>query len=326
MNGSLVPPVPVGEADLDQHPLAGDGKFRGDVADRPGGAEAGGEEQKGGREIQPARVLIAGQEISLTKELIPALRQLVRTGRPLRIVAGKEKQGPGASVGSACAPVLDGGSRKAEDPSRSGNHHNPQGGPTMMKTIKAVLVLTVAFVPALVAWGPVAAAWTGSDEAETGAGRPEPCGGLGRDATGASSPRSGLPYVAYRRIPNGTARASSSGDYRPPANAFDGLLTTFWRNRTHQTGIQYLGMDFNGRRYAVARISLAFGSHYPRDYRFRFKRSGVWQWGTRIVGNTAGSRVHVWRTPLRNVQAVRVYCLRYSSDDYFSVREMVIQH
>ncbi len=152
-----------------------------------------------------------------------------------------------------------------------------------------------------------------------------------RTVTAGNSPavgiasRLGTGAVEYTRIPNGIARASSSGDNRPPAHAFDRRLATFWRNRTYQTGIQYLEMDFNGPRYTVRRISLTFGDHYPNDYRFRIKRNGTWGWSKAIVGNTLVSRTHVWRVPLQNVQAVRIYCFRYSRDDYFSVREMVIE-
>ena len=127
------------------------------------------------------------------------------------------------------------------------------------------------------------------------------------------------------RIPNGTARASSSGDGRPPELAFDRRLDTFWRNRTHQGGGQYLEMDFNGAVTTVARIALTFGNHYPDSYRFRFKKNGAWRWSRGVAGNRSKSRTHVWYRPRRNIQAVRVYSLRYSRDDYFSVYEMVIQ-
>jgi hypothetical protein len=85
-------------------------------------------------------------------------------------------------------------------------------------------------------------------------------------------------------------------------------------------------MGFNGRRYAVRKISLAFGNHLPRDYRFRIKRDGVWVWVKSVVGNVQALRTHVWLVPMQGVQAVRIYCLRYSMDDYFSVREMAIQY
>lgn len=148
---------------------------------------------------------------------------------------------------------------------------------------------------------------------------------LSETPAGAWSAAGSPEALEYTRIPNGIARASSSGDNRLPAHAFDRLWATFWRNRTQQTGIQYLEMDFNGRRYTVRRISLAFGEHYPSDYRFRVRRNGVWGWSKGITGNTLGSRAHVWQVPLQNVEAVRIYCLRYSRDDYFSVREMVIE-
>jgi hypothetical protein len=127
------------------------------------------------------------------------------------------------------------------------------------------------------------------------------------------------------RLPNGTARASSSGNNRPPKNAFDQNSSTFWRNRTNQSGTQYLEMDFNGKKYTVTKVSLTFGSHYARDYRFRFKIGGSWGWSTTITGNTKRSRAHVWFTPKKNVQAVRIYCTKYSADDYFSLYEMKIQ-
>lgn len=127
------------------------------------------------------------------------------------------------------------------------------------------------------------------------------------------------------RLPNGTARASSSGDDRPPANAFDGVGTTFWRNRTQQSGSQYLEMDFNGRAYTVTKISLTFGSHLPRGYQFKFRHGNLWLPSTTIAGNTERSRAHVWFSPMHDVEGVRLYGLEYSADDYFSVYDMAIQ-
>lgn len=127
------------------------------------------------------------------------------------------------------------------------------------------------------------------------------------------------------RISNGSARASSAGNNRPPIRAFDLNNSTFWRNRTNQNGTQYLEMDFRGKRYNVTKVSLKFGSHYCKDYRFKFKKSNVWSWSTKITGNNRRDRSHVWFTPKKSIQAVRLYCLKYKADDYFSVHEMTIQ-
>jgi hypothetical protein len=135
----------------------------------------------------------------------------------------------------------------------------------------------------------------------------------------------GLRCGAQIRLPNGVAGASSSGDDRAPALAFDQNPDTFWRNRTHQTGPQYLEMDFAGAANTVTKVSLTFGNHYPRDYEFRFRIGGQWVTSTRITGNTATTRAHVWFTPVKAVQAVRLYVLAYSADDYFSVYDMAIQ-
>lgn len=127
------------------------------------------------------------------------------------------------------------------------------------------------------------------------------------------------------RNTNGTARASSSGDDRPPANAFDSNKDTFWRNRTKQSGDQYLEMDYGSSTKTVSKISLTFGSHHPANYFFKFKVLGVWTTFDTITGNTSKTRAHVWWTPRKNVSAVRLYCSRYSADDYFSVYDMSIQ-
>lgn len=135
----------------------------------------------------------------------------------------------------------------------------------------------------------------------------------------------GLRCGAQIRLPNGIARASSSGDNRRAAAAFDGDPDTFWRNRTKQTGTQYLEMDFAGVEHTVSKISLTFGQHYPRDYEFGFRIDGRWATSNRINGNTERERAHVWFTPKRRVQAVRVYGLSYVADDYFSIYDMAIQ-
>lgn len=127
------------------------------------------------------------------------------------------------------------------------------------------------------------------------------------------------------RISNGSAKASSSGDNRPPIRAFDLSNSTFWRNRTHQNGTQYLEMDFRGRKEKITKISLKFGTHYCKDYRFKFKKNGAWSWSTKITGNNKKDRAHVWFTPKKSIQAIRLYCLKYKADDYFSVHEMTIQ-
>jgi hypothetical protein len=133
------------------------------------------------------------------------------------------------------------------------------------------------------------------------------------------------------RIPNGKSRASSSGNNREPRNAFDGKDSTWWRNRTKQSGRQYLEMSWKHRK-RITKISLRFGKHYPRAYRFRFltgqvpvEPHGGWQWSTRIGNNDRRSRAHVWFRPVKNVWAVRIYGLEYSDDDYFSIMEMKIQ-
>lgn len=135
----------------------------------------------------------------------------------------------------------------------------------------------------------------------------------------------GLRCGAQIRLPNGVARASSSGNDRAPGSAFDGRSDTFWRNRTGRSGGQYLEMDFVGAAHTVSKISLSFGSHYPRSYEFRFRVDGTWYASTRIDGNTQRTRAHVWFTPMKRVQAVRLYALVYSADDYFSVYDMAIQ-
>lgn len=135
----------------------------------------------------------------------------------------------------------------------------------------------------------------------------------------------GLRCGAQIRLPNGIAGASSSGDHRPPEHAFDQNPDTFWRNRTQQSGDQYLEMHFGGPERTVAKISVKFGNHFPAAYQFRFRIDGAWVESTRITGNTAHDRSHVWFTPVRRVQAVRLYALRYSADDYFSVIDMAIQ-
>jgi hypothetical protein len=124
---------------------------------------------------------------------------------------------------------------------------------------------------------------------------------------------------------NGTARASSSGDNRSPANAFDGNSDTFWRNRTQQSGLQFLEMDYGSSPKTVAKISLTFGNHFPVDYHFKVKVSGIWTTVNTITGNTSKTRAHVWWKPLKNVSGVRIYCSKYSADDYFSIYEMAIQ-
>lgn len=135
----------------------------------------------------------------------------------------------------------------------------------------------------------------------------------------------GLRCGAQIRVPNGVAGASSSGDGRAPDRAFDGDPATFWRNRTRQSGPQYLEMDFAGAEHTVTKVSLPFGSHHPAAYELRFRIDGHWVTSTRVEGNTWQRRAHVWFTPLRRVQAVRLYALAYSGDDYFSVHDMAIQ-
>ncbi len=135
----------------------------------------------------------------------------------------------------------------------------------------------------------------------------------------------GLRCGAQIRLPNGIAGASTSGDHRPPEHAFDGDPDTFWRNRTGQPDRQYLEMHFGGPERTVTKISLTFGNHLPTDYEFQFRIDGAWMPSKRVAGNTAAERSHVWFTPARRVQAVRLYALRYSADDYFSVVDMAIQ-
>ncbi len=131
------------------------------------------------------------------------------------------------------------------------------------------------------------------------------------------------------RIPNGTASASSSGDNRQPRKAFDRNSGTWWRNRTNQSGQQYLQMEWSSKK-TVTKISLEFGDHYPRNYKFFFKKgisrdASIWVSSTSIENNRKKNRAHVWFNPMKDVWGVRIKCLRYSHDDYFSIREMVIQ-
>ncbi len=131
------------------------------------------------------------------------------------------------------------------------------------------------------------------------------------------------------RLPNGVASASSSDSNRGPDRAFDGDNGTQWQNQTQQPGWQYLQMAWNGRQ-TITRIALRFGDHYPEDYQFKFKigrwkRWSNWKWSTKIPGNDRKVRAHVWFKPKKNVWATRLYCLTYSSDDYYSVVEMKIQ-
>ncbi|MBT3234327.1 MAG: CHAP domain-containing protein [Bdellovibrionales bacterium] len=123
---------------------------------------------------------------------------------------------------------------------------------------------------------------------------------------------------------NGSASASSSGNNRSPYRAFDGNSSTFWRNRTNQTGSQWLELKFNSAQ-TVTKVRLTFGSHYCRNYKFRVKRSsGSWHYVKTITGNSRRNRAHVWFTPQENVKRIRIYCTRYSADDYFSLYEMEV--
>ena len=131
------------------------------------------------------------------------------------------------------------------------------------------------------------------------------------------------------RIPNGTASASSSGDNRQPYKAFDRNNNTWWRNRTKRRSKQYLQMEWPSRK-TITKVSLKFGNHYPRDYRFYFKLgptryTSLWFGSTTIRGNRRKNRAHVWFRPMKRVWGIRLKCLKYSRDDYFSVMEMVIQ-
>lgn len=131
------------------------------------------------------------------------------------------------------------------------------------------------------------------------------------------------------RIPNGTASASSSGNNRQPRKAFDRNNNTWWRNRTRRRSRQYLQMEWSSRK-TITKVSMKYGNHYPRDYRFYFKvgptrLASVWASSTTIRNNAKKNRAHVWFTPKKRVWGIRIKCLRYSRDDYFSIMEMVIQ-
>ncbi len=128
------------------------------------------------------------------------------------------------------------------------------------------------------------------------------------------------------RLPNGAASASSSDNNRQPDRAFDGDDNTNWRNEAQEPDSQYLEMTWN-KSQTITRVALEFGDHYPEDYQFRFK-AGLWKrwkWSTKITGNNRQTRAHVWFNPKKKVRAVRLYCLGYSQDDYFSVVDMNIQ-
>ncbi|MFC1718694.1 discoidin domain-containing protein [Candidatus Poribacteria bacterium] len=128
------------------------------------------------------------------------------------------------------------------------------------------------------------------------------------------------------RLPNGVASASSSENNQQPDKAFDGNDNTNWRNEAQQPDSQYLEMAWD-KSQTVTRVALKFGDHYPEDYQFRFK-AGLWKrwkWSTKITGNDRQAKVHVWFSPKKKVRAVRLYCLAYSQDDYFSVVDMNTQ-
>lgn len=133
------------------------------------------------------------------------------------------------------------------------------------------------------------------------------------------------------RIENGTPNASSSGDDREPYRAFDQDGSTFWRNRTNRGNNQWLEMSWDEPQ-RVTKISLTFGSHYPAEYKFKFKYRFNIGWTSFYYWKSTGKRVndrrkrsHVWFTPRKNVYGVRIQCTKYSADDYFSIYEMNIQ-
>ena len=129
--------------------------------------------------------------------------------------------------------------------------------------------------------------------------------------------------------------ASSSGDGRPPSNAFDGnWYTSFWRNRTGQGLPQFLVGEIDsweaGYPIDVHRIKIKFGSHYPRWYSFRFQDAdtGLWYASSTYTIYSSGYYTHDFfdwpHQPYRNIAAVSVWCTQWSSDDYFSVYEMEV--
>ena len=126
------------------------------------------------------------------------------------------------------------------------------------------------------------------------------------------------------RISNGRSSASSSGNDRQPYKAFDQRDDTWWRNRTKQRGNQYLQMKWTNSK-TITKVSLTFGNHYPKDYRFYFLHGSSWLQSTTIRGNSKKNRAHVWFRPKRDVSGIRIKCLKYSKDDYFSIMEMKIQ-
>ena len=136
------------------------------------------------------------------------------------------------------------------------------------------------------------------------------------------------------KLPNGTPSASSSGDDRPPENAFDGNPDTFWRNRSYPrrrfplVPFNWLQMAWNTRQ-TVTKVSLTFGNHIPADFQFFFKVGktaaiSAWSPSVLIRDNDQSSVSYIFEKPVKNVFAIRLVCMRYASDDYFSVEEMAV--
>jgi len=126
------------------------------------------------------------------------------------------------------------------------------------------------------------------------------------------------------RIPNGRASASSSGNNRQPYKAFDRRYDTWWRNRTHRGMGQYLQMVWTSPQ-TITKVSLEYGNHYPVDYRIYYFNGLFWIRTKTIRNNPRQSRAHVWFRPLKNARGLKIECLKYAMDDYFSIREMTIQ-
>ena len=125
----------------------------------------------------------------------------------------------------------------------------------------------------------------------------------------------------------GMALASSFDDGHEPINAFDGNDATWWSSKAGQGMGQYLQMEWSEKK-TITKISLKFGKHYPADYRFYFNIgmpfAGPWMPSTVIYDNTNQKKEHIWFRPVHHIYGVRLECLRYAKNDYFSVVEMKI--
>jgi hypothetical protein len=135
----------------------------------------------------------------------------------------------------------------------------------------------------------------------------------------------GLRHGPFRRVQALLARCSSSDDDHGPVMGSDGNWNTWWQNDDDDDDDPYFELNFDGGKRTLERIQFIFGRHFPEDYRLRLKIDGKWHRGGTVENNESRYRTHRFTRPVEGVEAVRIYCTEFSDDDYFTIKEMVLQ-